>query len=293
MVACPRAKASTYHPSDRRRPSVFERITRAQRLLPSRTVPTPADFDREFAAVTMSATYRRLEREALGDDYAEGIDPYSFTTPSELDLIAGLLEIGPGVTLVDIACGQGGPGLWIAQRTGVNLIGVDFSPIGVAQAEKRAAAMSLSDRALYVVADAAATGLPSADGGAAMSIDALQMMPDRAAVLEEIHRILRVDARFALTTWEPRAGDPDKSENANNQPLRTLLQGAGFNVELYQTTPGWRRIAKALYEGWLREKELLVAEMGAENYAPLEKEATESLPKIGEDERVLIVSRAV
>jgi ubiquinone/menaquinone biosynthesis C-methylase UbiE len=256
-------------------------------------VPTPADFDRDFAAVTMSATYRRVEREALGDDYAEGIDAYSFTTPSELDQIAGLLEIGPGVTLVDIACGQGGPGLWVAQNTGANLIGVDFSPVGVAQAEKRAVAMSLSNRARYVVADAAATGLPSADAAAAMSIDALQMMPDRAAVLEEIHRILQADALFALTTWEPRASDPGSSDNANNQPLRTLLEGTGFRVELYQPTPGWRRIAKALYEGWLREKELLVAEMGAESFAPLEKEATESLPKLDDDERVLIVSRAV
>ncbi len=244
----------------------------------------------------MSATYRRVEREALGDDYAEGIDPYSFTNASELDSIAGLLEIGPGVTLVDIACGQGGPGLRVAQSTGASLIGVDFSPVGVAQAEKRAAAMSLSNRARYVVADAAATGLPSAGAGAAMSIDALQMMPDKAAVLAEVHRILRAGARFALTTWEPPASDPGAPENANNQPLRTLLHGAGFNVDLYQPTPGWRRVAKVLYEGWLRDKEPLVAEMGAEGYAPLEKEATEFLPKIddiGNEERVLIVSRAM
>jgi ubiquinone/menaquinone biosynthesis C-methylase UbiE len=256
-------------------------------------VPTPADFDREFAAVTMSATYRRVEREAFGDDYAEGIDPYSFTTPSELDVVAGLLEIGPGMSLVDIACGQGGPGLWIAQRTGANLIGVDFSPVGVAQAEKRAATMSLSNRARYVVADAAATGLPSADAGAAMSIDALQMMPDKAAVLEEIHRILRAGGRFALTTWEPRAGDPGAAENATDQSLQTLLQEAGFSIELYQPTPAWRRIAKLLFEGWLREREPLIAELGADGYAPLEKEATLSLPSLDDDERVLIVSRAL
>jgi hypothetical protein len=48
-------------------------------LLSFRTVPTPADFDRDFAAITLSAAYRRIECEALGADYAEGIDPYSFT----------------------------------------------------------------------------------------------------------------------------------------------------------------------------------------------------------------------
>jgi hypothetical protein len=129
---------------------------------------------------------------------------------------------------------------------------------------------------------------------AALSIDALQLMPDRAAVLGEVHRILRTRARFALTTWEAPTSDAGASENANHQPLRALLLEAGFSVELYEPTPAWRRIAQAIYTGWLREKDSLVAEMGAKAYAPLEKEATESLPKMLEDdERVLIVSRAI
>jgi ubiquinone/menaquinone biosynthesis C-methylase UbiE len=257
-------------------------------------VPTPAGFDRSFRAISMSETYRRVEREAFGDDYAEGFDPFSFTTRSELNVIGGLLEIGRGQTLVDIACGQGGPGLFVAQSTGASVIGVDFSPVGVAQAETRAAAMGLADHARYVVADAASTGLPNADADAALSIDALQLMPDKAAVLGEIHRILRTRARFALTTWESPTSDAGAFENANHQPLRALLLEAGFRVELYEPTPAWRRIAQAMYSSWLREKESLVSEMGAEAYAPLEKEASESLPKMLEDEeRVLIVSRAI
>jgi ubiquinone/menaquinone biosynthesis C-methylase UbiE len=255
--------------------------------------PTPTDYDRDFAAVVNSATYRRIGREASGDNYPDGADPFSFTTRSELDLIAGTIEVGSGQTLVDIACGQGGPGLWVARSTGADLIGVDFSPVGVAQAESRALAMGLSNRARFIVADAAATGLPSGQIGAAMSIDALQLMPDSAAVLAEVRRILRPNARFALTTWEPTESDQGAPENPNNKPLRTLLEGASFRVVRYETTPAWRRLGKALYEGWLREKESLIAEMGAESYAPLEREATKSLPFLDEDERVLIVSVAV
>jgi ubiquinone/menaquinone biosynthesis C-methylase UbiE len=255
-------------------------------------VPTAADFDPVFATTAESATYRRLAREASGDDFPEGADPFSFTTRSELDLIAGLLEIGGGKTLVDMACGQGGPGLWVARSVGAYLIGVDFSAVGVAQAEARAAAMGLASHARFLVADAAATGLPSAHADAAMSIDALQFMPDKAAVLSEIHRILRANGRFALTTWEPAESEAGAAEDSNNRPLRTLLEGAGFRVERYQPTPAWRRFAKLLYEGWLQEKETLVAEMGAESYAALEEEATDMLPKLDDQERVLIVSRA-
>jgi ubiquinone/menaquinone biosynthesis C-methylase UbiE len=256
-------------------------------------VPTPADFDPVFAAAANSATYRRLAREASGDDFPEGADPFSFTTRSELDLIGGLLEIGGGRTLVDIACGQGGPGLWVARSAGAHLIGVDFSAVGVAQAENRAAAMGLANHARFIVADVAATGLPSSHADAAMSIDALQFMPDKAAVLAEVRRILRANARFALTTWEPSESEPGAPENPNNRPLRTLLEGAGFSVNRYEPTPAWRRLAKVLYEGWLREKEPLVAEMGAESYGALEEEATTLLPKLDDEERVLIVSRAM
>jgi ubiquinone/menaquinone biosynthesis C-methylase UbiE len=256
-------------------------------------VPTAADFDPVFATTAKSATYRRLAREASGGDFPEGADPFSFTTRSELDLIAGFLEVGGGMTLVDIACGQGGPGLWVARSAGAHLIGVDFSAVGVAQARNRAAAMGLANHASFVVADAAATGLPSSHADAAMSIDALQFMPDKAAVLAEVRRILRPNARFALTTWEPSEGDPGAPENPNDRPLRTLLEGAGFSIERYEATPAWRRFARALYEGWLREKETLVAEIGAESYAALEEEATNLLPKLDDQERVLIVSRAV
>jgi ubiquinone/menaquinone biosynthesis C-methylase UbiE len=255
--------------------------------------PTAADFDPVFATTAESATYRRLAREASGDDFPEGADPFSFTTRSELDLIAGLLEIGGDQTLVDMACGQGGPGLWVARSVGAHLIGVDFSAVGVAQAENRATAMGLASRARFIVADAAATGLPSGHVDAAISIDALQFMPDKAAVLAEVRRILRANARFALTTWEPTESEPGAPESPNNRPLRMLLEEAGFSVERYESTPAWRRLAKVMYEGWLREKEPLVAEMGAESYAALEEEATTLLPKLDDAERVLIVSRAI
>ncbi len=274
------------------------RIRCGRRLAQQRVIfcppvlPTAADFDPVFATTATSTTFHRLAREASADDFPEGADPFSFTTRSELDLIAGLLEIDRGQTLVDIACGQGGPGLWVARSAGAQLIGVDFSAVGVAQAESRATAMGLASHARFLLADAAATGLPGGHADAAMSIDALQFMPDKAAVLAEVRRILRPNACFALTTWEPAENEPPATETANNRPLRTLLEGAGFSVERYQATPAWRRIARVLYEGWLREKETLVAEMGPESYAELEEEATELLPKLDDRERVLILSRA-
>src|SRR3954454_19968092 len=36
--------------------------------------------------------------------------------------------------LVDLACGRGGPGMWIARAAGARLVGVDFSGVAVSLA---------------------------------------------------------------------------------------------------------------------------------------------------------------
>ena len=48
------------------------------------------------------------------------------------------LSVGPGDTVLDLACGRGGYGLEIAFRTGAHLVGVDFSAEAVRQAREHA-----------------------------------------------------------------------------------------------------------------------------------------------------------
>ena len=47
-------------------------------------------------------------------------------------------QVGPGQAMLDLACGRGGVGLWLARATGAQLTGVDFSPVGITAATARA-----------------------------------------------------------------------------------------------------------------------------------------------------------
>ena len=38
----------------------------------------------------------------------------------------GWLDMSPGSLLVDLACGRGGPGLWLARQIGAALVGVEL-----------------------------------------------------------------------------------------------------------------------------------------------------------------------
>jgi SAM-dependent methyltransferase len=100
--------------------------------------PTAAGFDEVFSAVAASRGIRRVW-ELAAPDLPPQIEPFSFVSAGLLRHVAQALDLSPGQTLVDLGCGRGGPGMWLAREADVSLVGVDFSPVGVDQAAHRAA----------------------------------------------------------------------------------------------------------------------------------------------------------
>ena len=155
----------------------------------STPAPTAADFDEAFSAVASTGIRRVWELAA--PDLPPQIEPFSFVSADLLRHMAQTLDLSPGQTLVDLGCGRGGPGMWLAREADVSLVGVDFSPVGVEQAAHRAALLGLAGRARFVVGDLTHTGLPQASADAAVSIDAFHFASDPAAAAREARRILR------------------------------------------------------------------------------------------------------
>lgn len=86
--------------------------------------------------------YRRrqasnLHAELLGEGMPPSVQPFSFVPLAGLEALAASLAMQPGQTLVDLGCGQGGPGLWLADRAGAHLVGVDHSGAATAEASRR------------------------------------------------------------------------------------------------------------------------------------------------------------
>jgi hypothetical protein len=92
------------------------------------SLPTAAGFDQGFAAIAVSPGIRRVW-EAVDPDLPPEVEPFSFVSVALLGHVADALAVAPGQTLVDVGCGRGGPGLWLARSRGASLIGVDFSPV--------------------------------------------------------------------------------------------------------------------------------------------------------------------
>jgi cyclopropane fatty-acyl-phospholipid synthase-like methyltransferase len=140
--------------------------------------------------------YAQIRHEAFGEDIGQN----SWLTSDEQDRFLQGLDLSPEKTLLDVACGAGGPALRIAAATACSVIGIDVHEQAVRTASSLAAQRGLAERAEFRAMDA--TGpLPFSDGrfDAITCIDAINHFPDRPRVIAEWARLLKVNGRLLFT----------------------------------------------------------------------------------------------
>src|ERR1700720_2803869 len=95
-------------------------------------------WDAFYSEPQVAEFRRRLYLETFGEEYPADEATDGYITRSELREMVDALHVGPGQKIVDLGCGRGGPGQWIAGATGAALVGIDFSSIALEQARARA-----------------------------------------------------------------------------------------------------------------------------------------------------------
>jgi ubiquinone/menaquinone biosynthesis C-methylase UbiE len=224
-----------------------------------------------YTAFEKSTLLSQIFREVYGAfSPEEDVCPLSFVTKEDLENCVKALELQAGMNLLDLACGGGGPGLWIARKAGANLVGIDFSVMALEQAVRRASQFGMAAKAKYCHGSMKATGLESGTFDGVVSIDALWMAPDKQSVLQEVRRLMRPQGRFVFTTWEgkvPGTGNPTTDE------YRSLLQASGFKIETYEETANWEELQREVYGQWLLQQQTLAQEMGVSAAGMLVNEA--------------------
>jgi ubiquinone/menaquinone biosynthesis C-methylase UbiE len=213
------------------------------------------------------------------------VEPFSFVSAALLGHLARELALAPGETLVDLGCGRGGPGLWLAQLTGASLVGVDFSAVAVGQASRRAGSFGLQGGPRFVVGDLAATGLADAVADAVVSVDALHFAADVPAAGREVLRFLRPRRRLVLTGWQPKTAGEPRLPGRLRVDWAAALGSAGLAEVAVEARPEWHELFTRVYEVAL---ELDAA--GDEALAALQGEARQHLPLAGLVDRVVVTA---
>ena len=117
-------------------------------------------------------------------------------TASEIRALATRAGVGPGVSVLDVGCGTGGPGRFLTRELGCDYLGVDFSPSAVALAREYAAGLPCR----YAVAHA--PPLPGGRFDVVLLLEAMLAVEDQDALIRAVAAALAPGGRFAFTLEE-------------------------------------------------------------------------------------------
>jgi SAM-dependent methyltransferase len=181
------------------------------------------------------AAFDRALHRARVSAYANGefAGQESFMTSGEIRALAVRAGIGPGVTVLDLCCGVGGPGRFITRELGCTYLGVDASASAVAIARERASDLPCRFTTAQV------PPLPAGSFDVVLLLETMLAFEDKDTLVREIGAVLRPGGRLAFTleeglplTTAERAAMPD-ADTVRLVPLDELamsLERAGLIV---------------------------------------------------------------
>ncbi len=203
---------------------------------------------------------------------------------SDLRKIAKYLNICPGNTFIDVGCGRGGPGMWIARELNANYLGFDFSEKAIEIASKRVKEFELEHNAKFQLGDISNTDFADNYFHGAISIDTLGFVPDVLRAVKEVARILRKGALFVVTCWEDE-------QTPIMRDLNLLFRNAGFKIKIFEEIIDWKRRQREVYQKVLESKKILIKDMGLEAaFIPI-MEAKKYLPLLKYWKHILLVGQ--
>jgi cyclopropane fatty-acyl-phospholipid synthase-like methyltransferase len=189
-----------------------------------------------------SALMRRIRREAYGEDVGQ----HSWVSADELRADVERLALTEASRLIDLGCGPCGPLTFVMAIVGCSGVGVEISAGAILAGRARAARLGVQNRMSLRVADLnQPLEIDSGSFDAAMSLDVVLHLRERALFFSEVARVLKPGSRFLLTDAGVRTGEMTADE-ARRRAARGYAQfvAPGRNEELLEAA-GFRVIETA------------------------------------------------
>jgi SAM-dependent methyltransferase len=184
---------------------------------------------------------------ATAEAYADG---FALATAQCVPAMVRAVRAGPGMEVLDLCSGSGVVSMGLFEA-GASVTGLDFSPVMLELAQRRVPG------ARFLQGDAMALPFEPASWDAVTIGFGLPHVPDPAAVLAEVKRVLRPGGRVAFSAWRgPKFGGaiplfgaavkehgdptvalptgPDAYAMADPENAFSVLKGAGFSDLVFE-----------------------------------------------------------
>ena len=195
----------------------------------------PDDVWSRILAALRAAGY---DPAALTRDIAAQFDEFHGGGRESTRALARFAGLTPGLQVLDVGCGIGGPARTLAAEFGADVTGVDLTLGFVDAARRLSAQLGQADRTRFVHGSALALPLAAASVDVVWSQNMLMNIPDKARLAAEVARVLRPGGFFAFETVVAGSGKPiypafwsatpELSFLVTGDALRTTLRTAGL-----------------------------------------------------------------
>jgi phosphoethanolamine N-methyltransferase len=160
-----------------------------------------------------------------------------------------------GASILDLGCGIGGYDRLLAAEHGAGKVtGIDIDAASVAAARAMAAANGLDDRLAFKQVEPGP--LPFGDGSfdVAFSKDSIVDIPDKAAVLSELYRVVKPGGHIVVSDWF-RSAEPYSEEMRAWATTgdETYEMDMIENAAAYLREAGFADVATDDRNGWFRD----------------------------------------
>jgi cyclopropane fatty-acyl-phospholipid synthase-like methyltransferase len=222
----------------------------------------------------------QLRRRTHAEDFGQS----SWVTADEYRRFFRLLELNQDSRVLDIACGSGGPALFLARETSCRVTGVDVNVSGIRAGQAQVATAGLQDRIDLHHLDVSST-LPFADQAftAIVCMDAVNHLPDRGRLLVDWRRVLADRGRLLFTDPVVVTGLVRKEDLATRSAIgyfefgppgvnERLIRDAGFDLlHVEDVTPNEVNVSLRWFEARQGLADELQRLEGAETFAGVQQ----------------------
>jgi cyclopropane fatty-acyl-phospholipid synthase-like methyltransferase len=145
-----------------------------------------------------------------------------------------LLELEPGMKVLDAGCGQGVVACYLAEKTGAHITGITITPYEVASATKRAQKLGVSDLTTFMLADYADPPFEPASFDRIYTTETLCHAPDVFQVIEKLFSLLKPGGMVVFAEY---VMDHTKFDDFMRKYTEFVKERAGI-YGIYQFGPG-------------------------------------------------------
>jgi sterol 24-C-methyltransferase len=214
-----------------------------------------------------TSVYRRSWGDRFHFARFTGDEDFAEACRLQEDFMFADLALAPGMRVLDMGSGLGGPARYLAQQKPVRVVGVDLSAQRVELARRRAEEDGAAESCEFFVGDVAALPFDDASFDAVYSIEVGCYVPDKRAFYRTAARLVKPGRPFAGWDWAFKRPPTDAEQAEIVEPLlrlnakppllqtveiRAHLEEAGLEVQRFEDLsesskrPWWEEVERRM-----------------------------------------------